>query len=139
MHKDSFSTAAALVDSSTLMHDLAAGAEDCNGVLTIYYQLTAIVRQISLPIGKWASNSEALRNTWRVGGLEYKSKTQGLGVNRDTVRDTMFRTTETLLTRHTRCKQRRETPSSNKKILRPIGFHVASPHKREAKFTGLMM
>ena len=52
MHNDSFPTAAALVDSCTFMDDFAAGAEDSNGVITIYYQLTALMRKISLPMGK---------------------------------------------------------------------------------------
>ena len=37
------------------MDGFAVGAEDSNGVVTIYYQLTALVREISLPMGKWAS------------------------------------------------------------------------------------
>ena len=90
MHKDSFPTAAALVDSSTFMDDFAAGAEDSNSVITIYYQLTSLMRKISFPMGKLASNSEPLRNIWRVSGLENKSITQVLGVSWDTVRDTIF-------------------------------------------------
>jgi hypothetical protein len=87
MH-DGFPTAAGLVDSSTFMDDFAAGAEDSNGVITIYYQLTALMRKISIPMGKWASNSEPLRNIWTVSGLEHKYTTQVLGVSWDTVRDT---------------------------------------------------
>ena len=90
MHKDSFPTAAALVDSCTFMDDFEAGADDSNGVITIYYQLTALLRQISLPMGKWASTSEPLRNIWRVGGLGNKSTTQVLEVSWNTVRDTIF-------------------------------------------------
>jgi hypothetical protein len=41
-------------------------------------------------MGKWASNSEVLRNIWEVGGLEFRSVTQVLGVHRDTSRDTLF-------------------------------------------------
>jgi len=40
MHKDNFPTAAALVDISTFIDDFAAGAQDRNSVITIYYQLT---------------------------------------------------------------------------------------------------
>jgi len=78
------------VDRNTFMDDFAAGAEDDNGVITIYYQLTALMRKFSFPMGKWASNSESLKNIWRVGGLEIKSTTQVLGVNWDTVGDTLF-------------------------------------------------
>jgi hypothetical protein len=90
MYKDSFPTAAALVDGSTYMDDFAAGAEDSNGVITIFYQLTELMRKISLPMGKWASNSEPLKNTWRVSGVDIKYTTQVLGVCWDTVRDTLF-------------------------------------------------
>jgi hypothetical protein len=90
MHKDTFLTAAALVDGSTYMDDFAAGAMDSNGVITIYYQLTALMRKISLPMGKWATNSEPLKNIWRVSGVDIKSTTQVLGVCWDTVRDTHF-------------------------------------------------
>jgi hypothetical protein len=90
MHKDSFPIAAALVDSSTFMDDFAAGAEDSNGVITIYYQLTALMPKISLPMGKWVSTSKPLRNIWVVSGLEIKSTTQVLGVSWDTVQDTLF-------------------------------------------------
>jgi hypothetical protein len=41
-------------------------------------------------MGKWASNSKLLRNIWKVGGLEFRSVTQVLGVNWDTTRDTLF-------------------------------------------------
>ena len=90
LHKDSFSTAAALVDRSIFMNDFVAGAKEDNCVITIYYQLTAVMRKFSFSMGKWASNSELLKNIWRVGGLEIKSVTQVLGVNWDTTRDTLF-------------------------------------------------
>jgi hypothetical protein len=90
MHKESFPVAAAVVDNSTFMDDFAAGAEDSNGLITIYYQFTALMRKIIIPMGKWASNSEPLRNIWRVSGLEIKSINQVLGVSWDTARDTLF-------------------------------------------------
>ena len=90
MHKDCFPSAAALVNSSTFMDDFAAGAQDSNGAITICYQFTALMRKIILPMGKWASNSEPLRNIWRVSGLENVSTIQVLGLSCDTVRDTIF-------------------------------------------------
>jgi len=80
-HKATFPTAATLVDRSTFMDDFVAGAEDDNGVIAINYQLTALMRKYNLPMGKWASNSELLRNIWKVGGLEIKPITQVLGVS----------------------------------------------------------
>ena len=72
------------------MDDLAAGAEDDNGVITIYYQLTALMRQFSFPMGKWASNSEPLRDIWRSSCTESEDLAQVLGVNWDTERNTLF-------------------------------------------------
>jgi len=109
MHKDILPMAASLVDRCTFMDDFAAGAEDTNGVITIYYELTTFMRQISLPMGKWASISETLKNTWRVGGLENKSTTQVLGVSSDTVRDTMFAAHRDATPRRRRGQKRRDS------------------------------
>jgi hypothetical protein len=74
------------------MDEFVAGAEDDdNSVVTIYYQLSALMRKFSSPMGKWASNSELLKDIWKVGGLEFRSVTQVLGVNLDTTWDTLFR------------------------------------------------
>jgi hypothetical protein len=59
------------------MDDFAAGAEDDNGVITIYYQLTVLIRRFSFLKVKWASNSENMR-------------TQVPGVSWDMVRETIF-------------------------------------------------
>ena len=45
-HGDDFPLAAPLVDRNTFMDDFAAGAEDDNGVITIYYKLTALMSQL---------------------------------------------------------------------------------------------
>ena len=89
-HKDTFPSAATLFDRRTFMDDFVAGAEDDNGVIAIYYQLTALMRKYIFPMGKLASNSELLRNIWKVGGLEIKSITQVLEVIWDITRDTFF-------------------------------------------------
>jgi hypothetical protein len=90
MHKDNFPTAAALVVSSKFVNDFAAVAEDSIGVITIYYQLSALMRKISFPMAKWASNSEISKNIWSASGLQTKSITQVLGVSGDTVWDALF-------------------------------------------------
>jgi hypothetical protein len=81
--------AAALVDRNTFMDDFVAGAVD-DEVIAIYYQLTALMRKYSFPMGKWASNSIPLKDIWKVGGLETKPDTQVLGVDWDTTRDALF-------------------------------------------------
>jgi hypothetical protein len=89
MHEDYFPTPTTLVDHSTFMDDFVAGAED-NDVIATYYQLSALMRKYSFPMGKWASDSDPLMNIWRTGGLEIKSTTQVLGVRWDTTRDILF-------------------------------------------------
>jgi len=89
-YEKEFPLASALVDRNTFMDDFAAGADEDNEVISIYYQLTALMRQFSFPMGKWASNSEVLRDIWKSSGTETKEVTQVLGVNWDTRSDTLF-------------------------------------------------
>jgi hypothetical protein len=89
-HKDSFHMAAALVHSSTFVDDFAAGAEERNVVITIYYQLTALMLKISFPMGKCASNSVTFKNVWCASDLETESINQVLGVSWDTLQYTLF-------------------------------------------------
>jgi hypothetical protein len=89
-YEDDFPLASTLVDRNTFMDDFAAGAEDDNDVITIYYQLAALMRQFSFQMGKWASNSEPLRDIRRSSCTETKDVTQVLGVNWDTRGDTLF-------------------------------------------------
>jgi hypothetical protein len=79
-----------LVDRSTYMDDFVAGAEDDSDVIAIYYQLTALMRKYSFPMGKWASNSEPLRDIRKFVGLEIEPITQVLGVDWGTNRDILF-------------------------------------------------
>ena len=72
------------------MDDFAAGTVHDNGVITIYYKLTALMSQFSFPMGKWASNSEPLRDILRSSCTETADLAQVLGVNWDTQRDTLF-------------------------------------------------
>jgi hypothetical protein len=86
-HKATFPTAAPLVDSNTFMDDFAAGAENDNGAITIYYELTALMKLIKFPLATWASNSEQLKSIWRVEGQEIEVKAQVLIVNWNTETD----------------------------------------------------
>ena len=58
-HKAAFPTAAPLINKNTFMDDFAAGAEDENGAIIIYYELTAMMKLTDLPLAKWATNSGA--------------------------------------------------------------------------------
>jgi len=86
IHKDTFPTAAMLVDRSTFIDIFVAGAECDNDVIALYYQLNALMRKYNFPMVKRTSNSEPLKDIWKAGGLEIKSIAQFLGVSWDNTR-----------------------------------------------------
>jgi hypothetical protein len=51
-HKVTFPTAAPLIDSNMFMDDFTFGAENDNGTITIYYELTALMKLINFPLAK---------------------------------------------------------------------------------------
>jgi hypothetical protein len=63
-HKITFPTAAPLIDSNTYMDNFGAGADNDNAI-TIYYELTALMKLIKFPLAKWATNSDQLTAIWR--------------------------------------------------------------------------
>jgi len=78
-HKGTFPTVAPLVDRNMFMDDFAAGAENDNGAIAIYYELTTLMNLINFPLVKWASNSEQLRATWRAQDQDTEVQKQVLG------------------------------------------------------------
>ena len=86
-HKATFPTAAPLIGSNTFMDDFAAGAENDNDAITIYYELTALMKLVNFPLGKWASNSEQLKAIWSAEGQDIEVQTQVLGVEWNTETD----------------------------------------------------
>jgi hypothetical protein len=84
-HKVTFPTAAPFRD--TFVDDLAAGAENDNGALTIYYELSALMKLINVALAKWASNSEQLKTIWRAERQKIEVQTPVLGVNWTTETD----------------------------------------------------
>ncbi|KAJ4427074.1 hypothetical protein ANN_24689 [Periplaneta americana] len=101
LHKSTFPNAADLIDNSTFMDDFAAGGENDNQVISLYYELTGLINVFSLPMAKWATNSEQLRCIWEAKGREIETDTQVLGGRWDTSSDTFYidhhDITETLL------------------------------------------
>ena len=83
-----FPTAAPLIDKSTFMDDFIAGAEDDNSIVTIYYELTSLLKQLRFHLSKWATNSSQLIEIWRAEGREITSNTQVLGISWNTEKDT---------------------------------------------------
>jgi len=90
MYKAEFPTAAALVDNSTFMDDFAAGVENDDRLTSPYYELVNLMNQIRLPMAKWATNSEHLKEVWRTEGVEFKEVTQTVVIDWDTKSDTFL-------------------------------------------------
>ena len=84
-HKGTFPMAVPL--NNTFMEDYAAGAENDNGAIAIYYELTTLMKLINFPLAKWASNSEPLKAIWRAEGQDTEVQTQTLGVSWNTGTD----------------------------------------------------
>jgi len=112
------------VDSSTFMDDFAAGAENDNGAITIYYELTALMKLINFPLAKWASNSEQLKAIWRAEGQEIEVQTQVLGINWNTETDCFFIDPDTIT------KKLPEGPTTKRHLLQttarfydPLGLY----------------
>jgi hypothetical protein len=89
MRRDEYPTAASLIDSSMFMDDFVAGTEDGNAAISLYYELTALMKSIKLPMAKWATNSEELKGIWRAEGQEIQGTTQTLGIDWNTESDTL--------------------------------------------------
>jgi len=106
------------------MDDFAAGAENDNSVITLYYELTALMKLIKFPLSKWASNSEQLNAIWRAEGQDIEEQTQVLGVNWNTENDCFSFDTETVTMMMT------EGPTTKRQLLRttarfydPLGLY----------------
>jgi hypothetical protein len=87
-HKKTFLHAASLLVNSIYVDDFAAGAETEVGVIALYYELTSLMKQIQLPMAKWASNSTQLKTVWTAEGQKFIAETQVLGVDWNTETDT---------------------------------------------------
>ncbi|KAJ4447481.1 hypothetical protein ANN_09488 [Periplaneta americana] len=70
LHKSTFPNAADLIDNSTFMDDFVASGENNNQVISLYYEITGLMNIFSLPMAKWATNSEQLRCIWEAEGRE---------------------------------------------------------------------
>ncbi|KAJ4429280.1 hypothetical protein ANN_26283 [Periplaneta americana] len=112
LHKSTFLSAASLIDNSTFMDDFVTGRQNDNQVISLYYEFTGLMNIFSLPMAKWATNSEQLRCIWEAEDRKIETETQILGGRWDTSSDTLYidhrDITETLL----------EGPTSKRQFLR---------------------
>ncbi|KAJ8872961.1 hypothetical protein PR048_026577 [Dryococelus australis] len=77
---ESFPFASAILDRTTFMDGFTACGYDDNYVITLYYELTKLLKNIKLPLAKWVTCLEPLRNIWKIEGREIKSETSIMGV-----------------------------------------------------------
>jgi len=66
------------------MGDFAAGVHDGKGAISIYYELTALMKALKLPMAKWATSCEELKEIWKAEGQDIQGTTQALGVDWNT-------------------------------------------------------
>jgi hypothetical protein len=59
--REGYPKAAPLIDNSKFMGDFIAGFEGGNVAISIYYELTAFMKNFKLPMAKWATNCVELK------------------------------------------------------------------------------
>ena len=110
-YKATFPAAAPLIDKNSFMDDFAAGAEDENGAITIYYELAAMMKLINLPLAKWATKAEQLKAIWKAEGQSVGAQTQVLGVSWNTEADCLHIDTDEMTSKL------KEGPTTKRKLL----------------------
>jgi hypothetical protein len=71
------------------MDVFVAAFDHKNEAISTYYELTALMKTVTLPMAKWATNCEELNGIWKVEGQELRRTTQSSGVNRNTESDAL--------------------------------------------------
>jgi hypothetical protein len=70
------------------MVDFAAGAENDDYVINLYYERLYSMNQIRLHMANWATNSKHVKEVWSTEGVDFKEIRQILGMDWDTESDT---------------------------------------------------
>jgi len=89
MCREGYPKAAPLAANNRFMDDFVAGAEDGNGAISIYYELGALMKTIKLPMAKWATSCEELKEIWKAECQEIQRAMLALGVDWNTESDTL--------------------------------------------------
>ena len=109
-----FPTAAKLLDQSTFMDDFAASCEGNNEAITIYYEMTSLLKQIRMSLAKWVINSQLLKSIWRTEGHESKQEVRVLGVGWDIESDSL------VFDHHDVTDRLSERPATKREVLQTI-------------------
>jgi hypothetical protein len=113
------------------MDDFVAGVDDGNGAFRIYYELTALMKTIKLPVAKWATNSDELKGIWKAEGQEIQRTTQALGVDWNTESDMLSVDPIDILEKTTDGPATKRVTSNDRAVLRPPGVIFACFCHRE--------
>ena len=95
------------------MDDFAAGAEKYVRVTSLY-ELVNLMNQLRLPMAKWATISEHLKEVWRTEGVDFKEITQTLGIDWDTKSDTFLMDPHDVIGKYV------EGPTRKRQVLQAI-------------------
>jgi hypothetical protein len=74
MCRKEYPSAAPLIDGNMYVDDFVAGVDDENAAIRIYYELTALMETIKLPLAKWATISEEPKGIWNAEGQKFKGQ-----------------------------------------------------------------
>lgn len=88
IHEGEFPQAAALINDHMFMDDFVAAVETDNNVISLYYQLVGLMKKIEMPMARWATNSQQLKDIWTAEGRDIKQQAQVLGIDWNTELDT---------------------------------------------------
>jgi len=84
MCREEYPNSVPLLENNIFMNDFVAGVEGGNGAISIYYELSALMKTIKLPMDKWVTSCEELKGIWKVECQEIQSTTQSSGVDWNT-------------------------------------------------------
>ena len=97
--------------------DFIAGVENGNGAIGIYYELTALMKTIKLPMAKWATGCKELKKIWKAEGQEIQWKTQALGIGWNTESDMLSLDSRYILDKTT------TGPATKRQMLQTAQFY----------------
>ena len=97
--------------------------EDGNGSISIYYELTAFMKTIKLPIAKWATSCEELKEIWKAEVQEIQKTTQALRVDWNTDSDTLSVDSRDILDKTTKgAATERQLLQTTARFYDPLGL-----------------
>ena len=82
--REEYPNAAHPLNSNSFTDDFVAGFEDGNGGISIYYEISALMKTIKLPIAKCATSCEKLKGISKAEVQQVQMTTLALGVDWNT-------------------------------------------------------